>query len=1146
MAGRHQPGATAGPRPPRPEDALVGVLDGTGRLRGLGFTADPQGTVVTAHEVAAGPGALALRLPDGTLRPLGPDAVEPLPELGLALLHPAADGPPGPDPANTPAVPAGPLPAALPIAQDADRVDGRPLALLRPTAPDGTPAAPHPVGLAGRCTAVLVLPEGLHAVPGTLVLAVPPQAVLPGTPVLDTTTGAVLAVLAPALRGERPDTVAAAPLTGTGLHRLLRRNAESVPAHGTALNLGGVLQLAAAQLHSAGPGPSRTAELAADRTDRADGLTGEEPDDLLTVLVGAPGSGRSTELAALAVRRGAGARPLPTLRLRGADLAPGDTSLADPVARALAGAADRLAVPAPAADRAARLCADDARPLLVLLDALEEAPTVPSRAWWAATAAWLAEHRVRLLTACRPETWDGPDTPVGRPVGLGPLPADAAARAARRHGAEAVALAPADARHPEALRTAGELRAAGAHGAPAGRGELYAAHLDLVCLRAARRIRAAEDRRPGAHRRGAPPLGGEDTGRLRRTAAALAGRVHEAARLLLGAGHAGLTAAEFERLFPAAGGWGQAVLAEGLFVAAGDGHRLAREDHADWLQGRHLDLDRALGLLLDPGPAAPAAPAGHGDPAGCGDANGHGVPRHRLGPVAAALRRCAENGEEAALAGHLQRLQHTLATAAPGSEAAWWAARLLAAVLPALPRPGAHRTLLARLAGHPAFTPAWWAALPLDPAERIDLLRGLVRTEPPGGPYRAAAAALLAADPVTVQPLLCAWFADTGPLADGTGATVADLAHDLLHAHRRLAVDELTDTLAGAAHPRADALLARLAEDEPSALCRAVDRWSHDPRPERHIAAAVHALRTAPHANPAGRRLLRFTALTLLGREDEPALHGAALALLLHDPQDRAAHLPRALDAYAADDPFLGAAALAPALDDHPGAVLAAVRRRLAAPAAPVADGLRLLAGATDPRTVREGVLLAARQLREHPERAGQLAAHLEVLLAAGHDARPLVAELVTAPATVRKVFAPVLAAQGGPDAAARAGLLDALLAAERDPGVLGAVLDRFADGCARTDPERARALVRRIAGRWPAADAALVRAAGRTAAFARLLADWPDTAPPPPDGPLTARLRELAAAGRDPQYAAAEAERAADRAEAIPVPKQGRAHGTL
>ncbi|MEV8098707.1 serine protease [Kitasatospora sp. NPDC085879] len=1134
MAGRHQPGATAGPPPPRPADALVGIRDETGRHRGLGFTADLQGTVVTAHETAAGPAALVLLLPDGTLVPLGPDAVELLPEHGLALLHPAAAGPPRP---------------ALPISGHTGRAAaGRPLALLRPPAAGTAPGPVTPVAAVGRCTAALLLPEGFHAVPDTLLLDLPPEAALPGTPVLDADSGAVLAVLAPALRAEGAGTVPAAPLGVAGLHRLVRRNAESVPGHGAALNLGGVLRLAAVQLDTAA-GPSRAAELAAapatglaaGRTDRADGLTGEEPLDPHTVLVGAPGSGRSTELAALVRRRATGERPLPTLWLRGADLAPGDTSLAEPVARALAGAATRLAVPAPAPEEAARLCADADRTLLVLLDAPEEAVAAPSGAWWAATGDWLVRHRVRLLTACRPETWDGPARPAGaRPVGLGPLPADAAERAARRHGADPAALAPADAAHPEALRTAGDLRAAGLHGTPGGRGELYAAHLDLLCLRIARRIRAAEDRRPGAHRRGAAPSGGEDIGRLRRTAAAVAGRVHEAARLLLGAGHAGLTAGEFDRLFPAAGGWSQAVLAEGLFVRAGDGFRLAREDHADWLQGRHLDLDRALHLLLDPAPApGPDTRTDRDTDPGAG----HGVPRHRLGAVAAALRRLAETGDGPALAERLWQLRNTLDTAEPGSEAAWWAARLLAAVLPALPRPGAHRALLAGLAGHPAFTPDWWAALPLAPADRLDLLRGLVRTDPPGGPYRAAAAALLTADPVTVQPLLCAWFADAGPLADGTGATVADLAHDLLHTHRRLAVDELADTLAAAAHPRADALLARLAEDEPSALCRAVDRWSHDPRPERHVAAAVHALRAAPHANPAGRRLLRFTALTLLAREDEPALHGAALALLLRDPEDRAAHLPRALEAYAADDPFLGAAELAPALADHPEAVLDAVRRRLARPAAPVADGLRLLARAEDPGTVREGILLAARQLREHPERAGQLAAHVDVLLAAGHDARPLVAEVVTAPATVRKVFAPVLAA---PDGQARAALLDALLAAERDPGVLAAVLDRVADGCARTAPQRARELVRRIAGRWPGADAALVGAAGRTASFARLLADWPDTGPPPPDGPLTARLRELAAAGRDPQYAAAEAERAAHRAEAIPVPKQGRAHGTL
>ncbi|WP_223243064.1 hypothetical protein, partial [Streptomyces sp. CBMA123] len=59
---------------------------------------------------------------------------------------------------------------------------------------------------------------------------------------------------------------------------------------------------------------------------------------------------------------------------------------------------------------------------------------------------------------------------------------------------------------------------------------------------------------------------------------------------------------------------------------------------------------------------------------------------------------------------------------------------------------------------------------------------------------------------------------------------------------------------------------------------------------------------------------------------------------------------------------------------------------------------------------------------------------------------------------------------------------------------------------------------------------------------------------PTAPDGPRLARLRALVAAGRDPQYAAAEAERAVPagalrapvRPTPLPVPEPGQAHGTL
>jgi hypothetical protein len=132
-----------------------------------------------------------------------------------------------------------------------------------------------------------------------------------------------------------------------------------------------------------------------------------------------------------------------------------------------------------------------------------------------------------------------------------------------------------------------------------------------------------------------------------------------------------------------------------------------------------------------------------------------------------------------------------------------------------------------------------------------------------------------------VQPLLCAWFADATPIAATPGATVATAAQALLHTHRRLALDDLAEALVARAHPRADELLAALAEEEPAALCRAVDRWSHDPRPERRVAAAAYGLAAAPYAaTPADRDLLRSAALDLLARPADTTAHGPALALL--------------------------------------------------------------------------------------------------------------------------------------------------------------------------------------------------------------------------------------------------------------------------
>ncbi|MFB7476626.1 serine protease [Kitasatospora sp. NPDC056184] len=1215
--------------------SLLRISDREGRLRGLGFVVDRRGTVLTAHEVVAGLDGVVLHLSGGQTRVVGPDHVRPLPGHGLALLR---------------TDPAGGLPdPPLPLAAPPEAGSGEGLLLPVPVRGEGR-ADGRTVLLrcAAAATTGAVYPQAdrFHLIGGVLLLDGPPAAdaaaVPAGAPVLDAGSGAVVAVVAPGLRAPgRSGPPAAVPVSGAGavepeLAEVLARNAAEVPAYGRALNLAGVLRLTAAQLAAAGAGPGRVTALAADRVDRPDGLAewadppagggaadaGGTAEAGVVALVGAAGTGRSTEAAAVAARRAGGERPRPTVWLRGADLVAGDLSLAGAVERALASAAAGLEVPPPGA-AAVALCAAAGRPLLVVLDGPEESPVPLDADWLRASAGWLAAVGARLLTVCGEEAWEGlaPDGAAGAflvPVGgagrradavrvevrrLGPLPAEAADRVRRRYGLPPGWPAPADARHPLAVRLAGELWAEGLRGEPVRRSELFAAHLDLCCLRVAQRL--AEDgrsRRPGAHRRGAVRPAGEGTGQVRRTAAAVAGRVHEAARRMLGAGEGGLGRAAFEELFPAAGGWATAVLAEGLFVPAGSGHRFAHGEFADWLQGLHLDLDAALRLLLGEAEDTPGPSAGD---AGTGPPGARGaratVPRHRIGPVAAALRRIGETWGAPALDPWLHRLWRAVDLRPPGSEPGRWARALLAAGLAASPDIGEHRALLEQLAdriversaaaggferlpahGLGGFGPGFWAALGLPVPGELALLRRLVAADGPDRRFLAAVAERQRADPAGVLPLLCAWFDDPRGLPGRPGATVADLAHDLLFAHRALALDELTEALAGAAHPRADALLAVLAAEEPSALCRAVDRWSHGPRPERHVAAAVHALRTAPYARGAGAELLRFTALALLAREDEPALHGAALALLLRDERSRAGHLPAALAVYRrGDDRFLTARALAPALESDPEPVLAALADRLGGPGgadpagAPVAGTLRVMADARAPLAARRGAELAARLLRERPALAGPVAVdYLGRRLAHGAaegavarlELRTLLSSALAARAVaVRRPFAEVLS-RPVPDPVAdalRCELLDTLLATEGDPEVLAAAVAGLAEHCAAERPARARAVLVRVAAGLPDADGLLVRCAGRSAAFAALLARWPqDERPARPVGPRLDRLRALVAAGRDPQYAAAEAERAGgsgaprppaagprnplERPTCLPVPNSGQAHGTL
>ncbi|MEU1012010.1 trypsin-like peptidase domain-containing protein [Streptomyces sp. NPDC005890] len=1224
--------------------ALVRIRDLAGRPRGYGFLADHQGTLITSHETVDGLPRLVLHAPGDRTCVVSADAVTPLPALDLALVRTEGLG-------------VDPLPLTVreriaagtyvQVAAGCWR-EARVLAATEVTytATDGfrllDDVLELAIGTAGR--------DALRLGGGAA-----------GGPVLDAGTGAVVGVLGTALHTAARDAGFAVPLRPAdgALADVLARNAATVPAYGADLNLAGILQLTTTSVAQDGPPDTLTGHPCAveplERADTARELAAFTAGDRPVLgLVGTPGSGRTTELAALAARRARGERPAPTLWLRGADLRDTDDSVADAARRTLERAARIVAAsrrvqpedlgdisPEHLAHRAARA----GRPLLLLLDGPEEMPPVLAHrlpAWTQGTAGWLRETGARLVVACREEHWEhtgnafaadllhtpgppatraadgasadggepvrtpfghggpadgagreaagpgalgegaesphvsgGPGSPaeVRRPGGrtapadgepptgpstaphhspatpgeaprtpadplppcvrLGDFTVDEGRRARARYGIPDGVLVERDERHPLALRLLAEVRAAVPDAPVAGpvdRDDVFAAYLDLMCLRVAVRLAAAAGQRGTA---------------VRRLAARVAGQVHEAARRSLGAGQGELDRESFEAVFPwgpaparlgGGTGWASAVLTEGLLVPAGGGYRFAHEELADWIQGMHLDLDEALRALVH----HPGEPPDSHRPVP--------VPHHRVGPVVQALLLLARQQGTRQLAERLRELVEAL----DRDTGSWWAARLLARTLQQVPDPTPYTEVLRLLADRvvvwrrarrtvPAdFRPAFWTALPVPDAERLDLLRRLVLADPTppttGDRYLDAVAGLLAAAPAVVQPLLTRWFTDERPLPATPHATVATAAQALLHTHRHGALDDLTEVLVACAHRRADELLAVLAEDEPPAVCRAVDRWAHDERPARRVAAVAYGLRAASHVrSDADRELLRYAALALLARPADCTLHGGALALLVRDPDTRDRHLPAALRHFADGDPQFPPGALAPALTTHPEPVLEAFRARLSAPDAGGPETravLRGLAEVTTPALAPRVAALLRGAVRLRPETAGHVAGHLDRRLEQGPTARPVLLPLVTGlldggPEQLRAALAAVLAAPGTPASRPlRRELLEFLLAREQDPAVLDAVLHAAVEpgrGC----EDEIRGLVHRtglLLVRTPEGatrfDRGLVELGRHVPGFAARMARWLTDAPDDwvaVVGPSTRRMIENLAGVRVP-----------------------------
>ncbi|OEV10585.1 hypothetical protein AN218_16835, partial [Streptomyces nanshensis] len=230
--------------------ALVRICDPEGRMRGTGFVADGAGTVVTGHAAVHGLRRVVVHAPGGRSHTADASGITPLPEWDLALIR--TDG----------------LDVA-PLLIGAEPSASRRTPVLLHAA-DGAGAGTEAAELSGSPVTVVRSAAGrCHDVEGVLELTLPDGALaadgqeradgsgvrIPGAPVLDARTGAVLAVLGTALHAPDavPRTAYAVPLRTAGrwepegpLGLLVARNGATVPGFGADLNLAGAVRLTAA------------------------------------------------------------------------------------------------------------------------------------------------------------------------------------------------------------------------------------------------------------------------------------------------------------------------------------------------------------------------------------------------------------------------------------------------------------------------------------------------------------------------------------------------------------------------------------------------------------------------------------------------------------------------------------------------------------------------------------------------------------------------------------------------------------------------------------------------------------------------------------------------------------------------------------
>jgi hypothetical protein len=1107
------------------DDALVAVLTQDGEVCGTGFVIDGNGTVLTCHHVVDGLASVRLRGSDGSTQIAGSEAFVFAPEIDLALIRTA-------EPLGNP-LPLVSEPAAMPEywTKGFHRLG------------EGIRAAfPVQGRIIGRTSVSYHSGTASYDIDDVFVLrddAIDPG--LSGAPVLDPNAGVVVAVVSTKLVRKNDQAGFAVPIghavTHSGTHpelaRAVARNQDVIPAYGPYLNAPAARALCAAVTDSEIENLQQFRHVSLNRRVARVEIEDATARFLATdapvfALIGPSGVGKSTEVAALARRL-----PGRALLLRGSSLRPDSAGVGEAVEAALSSASGGLLLP-DAADRAiAGALAEDAG-LIVLLDALNEAPLSGQEFedWIARSRSWLRRTPARLVVSCRSELWGDV---VGRSlsaaidhrepivVSLGGFTSREYSDAARSCGLSSGIDWPI-LHLPLALGLYASLeeRPAADTGADASVNQVIEAYVE----EAARRLVRTQS---------GPP----------QSAQIMRGRLVEAAARMRERDTDVLGMQAFSEIFGSTTIADSLVL-EGVMSWTPKGCRFTYDDVSDWLQAQRLDLDGELAAMVH-------------------DKNRSW--RH-VTPIASALRDVGHRVGVEALRSRLMQVINDAGTAHS------LALRVTENTLVKMADAQPYTAVLDRMIDLTIRSPetfdlsiGFWRSVPVPLPTQIGLLRRLIpldsdyplrpkdwaiwRGPGPGwgsdSTYSMLVYHLVEREPAAGIPALLPWLDDVTPLSGGE-ATIAHVAMWIFYRLRRQEERHVWSAVTKASG-QCHTLIYRLAQNDPQWLARMVSgEHSAEADDELLISAAAQILGRSS-IGPERALLPEETAETVrravadrYARGLAPELQGRALALLAQGENGQLYFGPL-IQAYRDGVPGVDAWTLEPVAHNAADIVLPALAEALEGQGERRETALQALGYSDDARVQAA----SDRAVRHYLETGLGVVDHdlcwyvrnrlyrSEVL---GEDLLAVTRRIIAAPpGSGRKALADPLTSRTRLDQAQHVTLLREFLDAPGDPeavkeaaeGLIATIIGRNADFLGLPPMSDALvsdafALLRQALAHLDSskADEVLFYAAlrHRGEGFPDLLARWLTNGQLPPPGKYMRKLKAQVEAGEDPQSA--------------------------